>query len=148
MQFEKNEYIFVFKKTMKAFLNDSVRDLRKKAVVNAFFDTMKKLKQTRPFTTIEEIINYARNSEAPRFFVTFESARRFISMLMRGKTIPIVNKNKLNMYYEIHRRYLERRENCRSPYLVLESIIEEPAPSFYMDSETFRGIIYKTLGRR
>ena len=33
----------------------------------------------------------------------------------------------------------------RYKYIILEQIIEEPAPSFYIDEDTFRGIVYRTL---
>ena len=48
---------------------------------------------------------------------------------------------------EIYRRYMQRVKDCskRYKYVILEQIIEEPAPSFYLDEETFRGIVYRTL---
>jgi hypothetical protein len=51
------------------------------------------------------------------------------------------------MYKEIYRRYMQRMkdESNRYKYVILEQIIEEPAPSFYLDEETFRGIVYKSL---
>jgi glycosyltransferase involved in cell wall biosynthesis len=51
---------------------------------------------------------------------------------------------------EGYRRYKEKAvdPNKRYKYLILEKIIEEPAPSFYLDGETFRGIVYKTLRKR
>lgn len=54
------------------------------------------------------------------------------------------------MYKEIYRRYMQQVKDCskRYKYLILERIIEEPAPSFYLDEETFRGIIYKTLKKQ
>ena len=85
--------------------------------------------------------------KAPRFYVTFENARRFISMLSRKKKLPLINKNKVAMYKEIYQRYIKRVKDSskRYKYVILEQIIEEPAPSFYLDEETFRGIVYKTL---
>lgn len=85
--------------------------------------------------------------KAPRFYVTFENARRFISMLARKKKLPLINSNKLAMYKEIYRRYVQRikDDSRRYKYMILEQIIEEPAPSFYLDEDTFRGIVYRTL---
>ena len=69
---------------------------------------------------------------------------------MRGKRLPITNSNKRKMYMEIYRRYREqvKDSDARYKYLILENIIEEPAPSFYLDEETFRGIVYSTLRRK
>lgn len=124
--------------------------MRKQDVINSFYESYKKLKKSKPFATQSEIIEYAVKSEAPRFYVTFENARRFVSLLSRKKKLPIVNENKLEMYKEIYRRYMQQMKECnkRYKYLILEKIIEEPAPSFYLEEETFRGIIYKTLRNR
>ena len=131
----------------------TVRDIRRQDIIDSFFNSLKELRKTRPFVTQNEVIEHAARSTAPRFYVTFENARRFVSLLMRGKRLPIVNKNKVEMYKEIYRRYKARLKDCnkRYKYIILESIIEEPAPSFYLDEETFRGIVYRSLrnnGRR
>lgn len=132
---------------MKSRFNISVREQRKEDVINCFFDTLKEVRKTRPFATNNEVIERATKNSAPRFYVTFENARRFISLLSRKKQLPIMNANKLAMYKEIYRRYINKVKDSskRYKYLILESIIEEPAPSFYLDEETFRGIVYKTL---
>ena len=134
---------------MKTRLTTSVREQRKQDVIDCFFDTLKEMRKTRPYVTNNEIIEEATRQTAPRFYVTFENARRFISLLSRKKKLPLINDNKLSMYKEIYRRYINRVKDCskRYKYLILENIIEEPAPSFYLDEETFRGIVYKTLRR-
>ena len=135
---------------MRNTSNCSVREMRKQDVINSFYESYKELRKVKPFATQNEVIEYAVKSEAPRFYVTFENARRFISLLSRKKKLPIVNENKLEMYKEIYRRYMKQIKDCnqRYKYLILEKIIEEPAPSFYLEEETFRGIIYKTLRKR
>ena len=130
--------------------NKSVRNMRKKDVISAFFETMKEVRTSNPLATQNEIIEMAVKKNAPRFYVTFENARRYISLMTRKKRLPLVNKNKMEMYREIYNRYLKRIKETSSHYryVILEKIIEEPAPSFYLDEETFRGIIYKTLRER
>ena len=128
----------------------SVRTMRKNDVIEAFFETMREVRKENPLATQNEVIETAVKGKAPRFYVTFENARRYISLMMRKKRLPLVNKNKLEMYKEIYSRYLKRIRESSSHYryIILEKIIEEPAPSFYLDEETFRGIIYKTLRER
>ena len=132
---------------METLINDSVRNIRKQDVVNSFFESLKEVRKTRPFASQDEIIRHAANGNAPRFYVTFENARRFVSLLARKKRLPLINTNKLAMYKEIYRRYKKRVKECgeRYKYIILDEIIREPAPSFYLDIETFRGIVYKTL---
>ena len=52
------------------------------------------------------------------------------------------------MYKELYRRYMKQCKGNTGNYSILESIIEEPAPSFYLDAGSFRGIVYRTLGQR
>ena len=132
---------------MKRFINENVRDIRKQDVVKSFFESLKEVRKTKPYATQEEIIRHAVKSKAPRFYVTFENARRFVSLLSRKKKLPLINSNKLAMYKEIYRRYVQRMkdDSKRYKYMILEQIIEEPAPSFYLDEDTFRGIVYRTL---
>ena len=133
---------------MKNQIYKSIREQRKEAVINTFFDTVKKMSAKNPYVTNKEILAKAVNEQAPRFFINFESARRFVSLMARKKKLPMVNKNKLAMYKEIYRRYKERCKGESGHYKMLEKIIEEPAPSFYLDESTFQGIIYKTLRER
>ena len=135
---------------MESRNNQSVRKMRKNDVTKVFFETMKKVRKENPHATQNDVIEKAVRSEAPRFYVTFENARRYISLMARKKHIPIVNKNKMEMYKEIYRRYLKRIQDTSNQYrfVILERIIEEPAPSFYLDEETFKGIVYRTLRER
>lgn len=132
---------------MKTIINDNVRNMRKQDVVNSFFESLKEVRKTRPFATQDDVIRHAAGSKAPRFYVTFENARRFVSLMARKKRLPLINPNKLAMYKEIYRRYKKRVKGCGEccRYIILDEIIREPAPSFYLDIETFRGIVYKTL---
>lgn len=135
---------------MKNTMSSSVREMRKQDVINSFYESYKELRKSKPFATQNEVIEHAINGKAPRFYVTFENARRFVSLLSRKKKLPITNENKIAMYKEIFKRYMQQVEdtNKRYKYLILEKIIEEPAPSFYLEEETFKGIIYKTLRSR
>lgn len=135
---------------MKSTLNSSVREMRKQDVIDCFYNSVKEVRKERPYATQNEVIKHAVNSKAPRFYVTFENARRFVSMMARKKKLPFINENKLAMYKEIYKRWMQQVKDCnkRYKYIILEQIIEEPAPSFYLDEESFRGIIYKTLRNR
>lgn len=145
--------IFLYsKKIMETMVNLSVGEMRKQAIIDTFFETLKNYRKVDPFATLEKIIEKAAKTKAPRFFVSFENARRFVSMLARKKKLPLVNKNKVELYKELFRRYKKcRQEDITNPvinYTLLEKIIEEPAPSFYLDSETFRCLLYKALRER
>lgn len=127
----------------------TVREMRKEDVQEAYFKASKELRELNPRTKQSDIFAYALKTGAPRFYVSFENARRYISLMARGKKIPITNANKLAMYTEIYRRYCGRiaKSTEARAFTVLEDIIEEPAPSFYLDMWTFQGIVYRAFRR-
>ena len=106
-------------------LNKTIREQRKEAVIKTFFETVKKMSASNPCVTNKEILAKAVNEEAPRFFINYESARRFISLMARKKKLPVVNKNKLAMYKEIYRRYKERNNDVET--LCAEEGVEDIA---------------------
>ena len=83
------------KKQMKNTMNCSVREMRKQDVINSFYESYKELKKTRPFATQNEVIEHAVKSEAPRFYVTFENARRFGAGFCQSSNM-IIHKNQDN----------------------------------------------------
>ena len=74
--------------------------MKKEDCVNAFYKAMLE----NPDKEIFELFDIARKMEAPMFYVTFDRARRFVSMLDRGLELPLKNENKKRMYEELHRR--------------------------------------------
>lgn len=91
----------------------------------------------------------AANSPAPRFYCTFENARRMVSLLDRGKELPIENEKKIQMYKELHRRFVEARNKTGvNSFSLLEDIINQPAPSFYLSLEAFRPLVYKAMNEK
>lgn len=136
---------------MKNQYNKTLNEDRKEAVIESYFNSMRELVSKDPFVSQREIAEHAVKSIAPRFFTTYENARRIISLMIRRKKIPIINKNRIEMYKEIYKRFIKRsKENLYSygSYKLLEDIINSPAPSFYMNINTFQGILYKTLRER
>lgn len=114
-------------------------------VVNAYYNSMKIVLSRNPEARRDDILNETIKKTAPRFYITFENARRFVSMLNRGMEIPITNENKRMMYNEIYRRFKERKSD---DYGILRDILDEPAPSFYLSYWEVSGIIYKYLRKK
>lgn len=129
---------------------ETISDIRNADVINAFFDSVKSLRNSLHYIPQDKVIEHALNQGAPRFYTTFENARRFVSLLERGKELPLKNENKISMYKEIYKLYKQAKESegIEKGYAVLERIIEMPASSFFIDIDTFRGILYKKHKRR
>ena len=116
---------------------------RSEAIRDSYFNAVKII--NNPSAQQDDIIKVALSMEAPRFYTTYESAQRFVSLLERGKKLPIKNKRKVEIYKEIHRRYHELKTKYGiSSYSILEQIISSPAPSYYISHETFKYIFYKS----
>ena len=91
--------------------------------------------------SVGEAFERAAKEPAPRFFIGFSTAYRCVMELERhGKRVkePI----KAAMYDELHRRW---KAKGVKHYAGLEDIINEPAPSFYIEVSTFRALVYKAL---
>ena len=115
--------------------------MKGECVVNALYKAISE----NPDKKILELFDIARKFPAPYFSVTFDNARRFVSMLDRGLELPIVNENRKAMYKELHRRLNKARGDKEKCYQLLNDIIDSPAPEFYMDVETFKQVFYKTI---
>ena len=89
-------------------------------IVNALYKAMSE----NPDKKILELFDIARKFPAPCFSVTFNNARRLVSMLDRGLELPIVNENKKAMYKELHRRLNKARGDKEKCYQLLNDIIE------------------------
>jgi hypothetical protein len=110
-------------------------------VVNALYKAMSE----NPDKKLLELFDIARKMEAPRFYVTFDNARRLVSMLDRGLELPLTFESKKRMYQELYSRLKKKRGDKKQCYQLLEEIITSPAPEFYMDTETFKQVFYKTI---
>lgn len=115
--------------------------MKGKDVVNALYKAMSENLDKK----ISDLFEIACKMPAPRFYVTFDQARRFVSMLDRGLDLPLKNENKKRMYQELYSRLKKKRGDKKGCYTFLEEIITSPAPEFYMDAETFRCMFYRTI---
>lgn len=132
-----------------------VRALRKKDVVSCFFSLLKEY----PNEKIEDIFKRVEKHPAPRFYVTPENARRFIAIIAKNKKLQLVNEHKRKMYFDIYRLW---RKDCAKKGIkplrpggsfkyfantssITEDFLEQQAPSFYLDLETIKGIVYREL---
>lgn len=120
-------------------------------ILKAFFNEIKEMNQYS--VTREDVIRNVMSKGAPRFYVTPEKARRYISILNRGGDTKLTNPHKIAMYNEIYRRYkLYIQEHNIKGYGIIDDILCdilcEPAPSFYISVRTVKDIIYTSYKKR
>lgn len=115
------------------------------AVLNLYWE----LKKKSPSKTIAQLAEVIYNSPAPKFFCTFENARRVVSQLHRGLKVRVSNPNTLAMYKEIYRRWLEKdiEDKVKNRFETLYDIIHGEAPSFYASKTTIISYITQSTIR-
>lgn len=95
---------------------------------------------------IAEVMAIASKKPAPRFYVNFHEAQKCVSLLDRNLDIPRKKRNSVLMYKELQRRLHEKQQETGiKTYAWLQEIIESPAPSFYLEYEAFRCLVYRTI---
>ena len=122
---------------MNSCISDE-RTMRARDVLSCFYNHLGNLNTS-------DAVSAVAKSPAPRFYISYERARNMISLLERGKQIPISNKNAIAQIEELYRRYKQRVKDRskRYKYLILEEIIKEQAPSFYLEEESICYYIYR-----
>lgn len=115
----------------------TIGEVRAEACLEAFHRAMRE----NPGKPIAELMRIAAAMPAPRFFVEPPMAKKNVALL-RNHGKKVKNPNKAAMYAELYRRWKKRRVDG---YSVLEEIIREPAPSFYLHPQRFTTIVYETL---
>ena len=110
---------------------------KRRCLRNCFFNVIRNTNMS-----YEDAVKVVAKAPAPQFYVSYESARRFVSLLDRGHDIPVRNPLKRALYKELYKRFKERGIVTKGRYLILEEIIKESAPSYYMTEDGIRNHIY------
>jgi hypothetical protein len=82
---------------------------------------------------------------AARFWVSVPRAAVVVTDIMRGDKLLYMRPNKREMFFEIHRRVMKLRQHYQDwslPRLV-EAVIVQPAPKFYLAPGSARVLILK-----
>lgn len=82
---------------------------------------------------------------ATRFWVSASRAAVVVASIMRGDKLHYMRPNKREMFFEIHRRVMELRRSCSdwSVPKLIDAVISQPAPKFYLAPGSARVIILK-----
>lgn len=88
--------------------------------------------------SLKAVAGVVCGENAPRFFVTPERALRVVYMMLRGVRLDRVIPERKRMYDEIFRRAMDMqrlRPGMKMKHIV-ERVVEQPAPSFYMTQKS------------
>lgn len=92
----------------------------------------------------------AAKRPASRFWVSESRAAIVIGAMMRGEADDRMFEKRKDMYQEIYRRVIKKMND--NPKLCMTHAVNEtvyePAPEFYLTSESARSIIYRMRQRK
>ena len=117
-------------------------------LIQDYSELVLKLMRDDESKPISECLFEASTMPAPRFYMPPALAQRYVMRYDRGQDIGLSNPLKIAEVKELHRRYDKRRSALNAKgvpeikYKIIEEILEEPAPSFYLDAETLRCKFY------
>lgn len=82
---------------------------------------------------------------AARFWVSAPRAAVVVACIMRGDNLHYMRPNKREMFFEIHRRVMKLRRTYSdwSMPKLIEAVIAQPAPKFYLAPGSARVLILK-----
>ena len=100
---------------------------------------------TRRFASIGEAADYARRQPAPQYYISARTASLLIGRLMAHQSLIGLNSNsrqRIWHLFDAYKRYLKAHPQCRlSREIILEELVEQPAPHFFVSPGRAKHII-------
>lgn len=97
------------------------------------------------FETLGQAARYVCEHPAPRFYIEGDKASLLIGKILVGESLISYNSCSRRLAWHLHKRYkeyLERHPGCKvARERILEEIVEEPAPEFFLEPQRARKII-------
>lgn len=115
-----------------------MKEKRSKVILDMYYDYLSE----NGFVSPKTFAKWLQTQPAPSYYITFETARRFVSLILRNKC-PKCRK----VYYDLAERFRERY-GTKPDYTPLLDMIEEPAPSFYLSVDRIVAILYNEMRSR
>lgn len=100
---------------------------------------------------LTDVLKDTVNNPSERFWVSEERATEVVLKMMRGDQLKKMSPNKREMFQEIFRRTMEaaKMNPRRNISLIVASIVDSPAPKFYLTPGSAKVIIHNaTKGKR
>ncbi len=128
--------------------NTELKRLRDAALYREY---VKGLEEGR-FASMCEAAVYVVRRPAPRFYISAKEASNRISKFIAGGTRADSNSpshRRISLLYERYQAYLSEYPGCRlSREAILEVLVQEAAPEFFIGWEAARQILRKEVNKR
>ena len=100
---------------------------------------------TGHFASIGQAADYARRQPAPQWYISGRTASLLIGRIMAHQSLINLNSNsrqRIWFLYDRYRDYLKAHPGCTlSRELILEQLVEQPAPHFFVSAGRAKHII-------
>ena len=112
----------------------------------ALYLTFKKGLAEGSFATMRDAAKYVCKHPAPRFYIEAEKASVIIGRILAN--VSLINLNSCSrrqawQLYRNYKKYLEEHPGCKlSRERIMEILVEQPAPEFYLEPQRTRKILY------
>lgn len=99
------------------------------------------------FVTMRDAAKYVCEQPAPRYFIEAEKASILIGRILAG--VSLINHNSCTrrmawQLYNNYKAFLSSHPGCKlSRERIMELLVDEPAPEFYIEPQRARKILYQ-----
>lgn len=127
-----------------------IKQQRDDDLLDAFYSVYSNSKEYRP---LPEILQETVNQKSKRFYVSSIWAYNVVCNIKNGQDISSMSPNKQRMFKEIYRLTNEalsenKKNGIKLPLLhVVETVVEEEAPCFYLTPQS-AGVILSIIRKR
>ncbi|MDR3142109.1 MAG: hypothetical protein LBU37_10340 [Tannerellaceae bacterium] len=118
-----------------------INEQKEEDIKSAYKKAMLFFGDEAPFIRKDRLVKKAMEFPAPRFYISYEEARRILSRMDRGVSVDIKRKEKRKMYQDLLSKLREQRKNGKATPSALQEAINTEAPGFYIGREHFTRII-------
>ncbi len=118
-----------------------LKRLRDRDLYRAFTQSLRE----RSFSSTSEAVDCARLRPAPQYYISARTASLLIGRIENHMSLVDLNSNSRRRIWRIYneyQNYLKEHPGCHMPReIILEEIVESPAPEFYVSHDRAKHII-------
>ncbi len=126
-------------------------ELRKRRDADLYREYVKGL-ETGCFANMSEAAEYVIRQPAPQFYISSREVNLYIGRIQAGISLITLNstsRRRVWQLYDNYLLYLQQHPDCNlSRERVLELLVEEPAPEYYVTWRSAREILRKEVNKR
>lgn len=116
------------------------------------YDVYKRGLETNSFANMSQAADYVIRQPAPQFYVSPREVSLAMGRLQRGMSLIALSPSSRRRFWQLkdnYDAYLEAHpDNHLSRERVLELLVEEPAPEFYLSWRSAREILRREMIKR